>query len=266
MRYKHFGKSNVDVSALAVGCWPMGGFGYGEITDEGSIEAIHAAVANGVNMIDTAPDYGVGYSESIVGKAIKDLDRSKIFISTKGGAAKTTLRATRARLGYARDGRYENILYECEQSLRRLGTDYIDFYFVHWPDLDTPFSETMEAMNKLKEQGKIRFVGLSNFNQKQILECENVCKIDAIQPPYSMAVYRDLELMKWAVGRGVNTFSYGSLLSLLEGALFRQGHEGCRGSGRDRRGSGHARGSGRHQLADPEGLRLHRAGGYAHRR
>lgn len=211
MRYKHFRRANVDVSAVAIGTWPMGSFGYGEITDKDCVEAIHAMVDKGVNILDTAPDYGVGYSESIVGKALEGLDRSKILISTKGGAAKTTLRAVRTDAFYARDGRYENILYECEQSLRRLGTDYIDFYFVHWPDFDTPFSETMEAMNTLKKQGKIRFVGLSNFQKDQILACENVCTIDAIQPPFSMVVQRDRELMKWAISRGINTFSYGSL-------------------------------------------------------
>ena len=211
MRYKQFRRAGVEVSAVTTGTWPLGCFGYGEANEKDGIEAIHAMVANGVNCLDTAPDYGPMTSEIIVGKALKGLDRSKILVSTKGGAAKTTLRATRTDAFYARDGRYENILYECEQSLRRLGTDYIDFYFVHWPDFDTPFSETMEAMNTLKKQGKIRFVGLSNFQKDQILACENVCKIDAIQPPFSMVVQRDKELMKWAVERGVATFSYGSL-------------------------------------------------------
>lgn len=211
MRYKHLDGANVDVSALAIGTWPMGNAGYGDITDADSIAAIHAMVDNGVNILDTAPDYGAGYSETVVGKALKELDRSKIFVATKGGAAKTTLRATRTNAFYARDGRYENILYECEQSLRRLGTDYIDFYFVHWPDPTTPFSETMEAMNKLKEQGKIRWVGLSNFQKDQIIECGNTCTINAIQPPYSMVVRRDEELMKWAVENRISTFSYGSI-------------------------------------------------------
>ncbi|MBQ2085103.1 MAG: aldo/keto reductase, partial [Oscillospiraceae bacterium] len=171
MRYKHFNSANADISAMCIGTWPMGNT-YGEITVEDSIDAIHAMVDNGVNILDTAPDYGAGYSETVVGKALKELDRSKIFVATKVGAARTTLKAVRTEAFYARDGRYENVLYECEQSLRRLGTDYIDFYFVHWPDLDTPFSETMEAMKTLKKQGKIRFVGLSNFQKNQIIECQ----------------------------------------------------------------------------------------------
>ena len=133
-----------------------------------------------------------------------------------------TLKAVRSGSRYCRDGRYEDILYECEQSLRRLGTDYIDFYFVHWPDLDTPFSETMEAMNTLKRQGKIRFVGLSNFNREQILECEKVCRIEAIQPPYSMVVRGEEELMKWCEGRGISTFTYGSLGAGILTGTFRK--------------------------------------------
>lgn len=222
MRYKHLDSANIDVSALAIGTWPMGNGGYGDVNDKDSIAAIHTMFDNGVNILDTAPDYGNGYSEIVVGKALKELDRSKIYVATKGGAAFSTLRAVRTNARYARDGRYENIVYECEQSLRRLGTDYIDFYFVHWPDPTTPFSETMEAMNKLKEQGKIRWVGLSNFQKDQIIDCSNTCTIDAIQPPYSMIVRRDEELMKWAVERRISTFSYGSIGAGILTGMFRQ--------------------------------------------
>ena len=209
MRYKHFRNANVDVSAMAVGTWPIGDCGYGTVTEKDSIEAIHAMFDNGVNMLDTAPDYGVGHSETVVGKAIKGYDRSKIFLATKCCASALTLKSARTGRGYCRDGRYEDVLYECEQSLRRLGTDYIDFYFVHWPD--TPFSETMEAMKTLKQQGKIRFVGLSNFNKQQVLECEKVVKVDVLQPPFSMVVRSSEDLMKWAVQRGIDTCTYGSL-------------------------------------------------------
>ena len=222
MRYKHFRNANVDVSALAVGTWAIGGSGYGEVNEKDSIAAIRAMFDGGVNLVDTTPDYGRGYSETIVGKALKGYDRSKIFVSTKCAASALTLKAVRSGSRYCRDGRYEDILYECEQSLRRLGTDYIDFYFVHWPDLDTPFSETMEAMNTLKRQGKIRFVGLSNFNREQILECEKVCRIEAIQPPYSMVVRGEEELMKWCEGRGISTFTYGSLGAGILTGTFRK--------------------------------------------
>ena len=220
MRYKHFRKANADISALSVGTWAIGGAGYGEVNEKDSIDAIHAMFDGGVNLIDTAPDYGNGHSEIVVGKALKDIDRSKVFVSTKCCASALTLKAVRTGAPYARDGRYEDVLYECEQSLRRLGTDYIDFYFVHWPDRIAPFSETMEAMNLLKKQGKIRFVGLSNFDQKQITECMNVCNIDVIQPPYSMVVRREEELMKWCRSNFIDTLTYGSLgAGILTGAF-----------------------------------------------
>jgi len=221
MRYKRFGKAfGAEISALSVGTWAIGAAGYGEVNEKDSIDAIHAMVDGGVNLIDTAPDYGTGHSEIVVGKALQGLQRDKIFVSTKAAASGCTLKAVRTGARYARDGRYENVLYECEQSLRRLGTDYIDFYFVHWPDLNTPFSETMEAMNTLKRQGKIRFVGLSNFNKAQILECDTVCSIDVIQPPYSMVVRGEEELMKWARQNRIDTLTYGSLgAGILTGAF-----------------------------------------------
>ena len=220
MRYKHFGRAHADISALSVGTWAIGGAGYGEVNEKDSIDAIHAMFDGGVNLIDTAPDYGTGNSELVVGKALKGIDRSKIYISTKVCASGCTLKAIRTGAPYARDGRYEDVLYECEQSLRRLGTDYIDFYFVHWPDRNTPFSETMEAMNTLKRQGKIRYVGLSNFNKEQILECEKVCSIDVIQPAYSMVVRGEEELMKWAKSNWIDTLTYGSLgAGILTGAF-----------------------------------------------
>lgn len=211
MRYKHFQAGNLDISAMCIGTWPMANAGYGPVDDNESIDAIHALIDNGVNVIDTAPDYGNGYSELVVGKALKELPRDKVIVATKVGAAFSTMRAVRTGARYARDGRYENVLYECEQSLRRLGTDYIDFYFVHWPDPNTPFSETMEAMKTLQKQGKIRYVGLSNFQKNQIIECSNTCRIDAIQPPFSMAMQRDKELLEWAAENRIHTFTYGSI-------------------------------------------------------
>ena len=107
-----------------------------------------------------------------------------------------------------RDSSYANVLfYECECSLRRLQTDYIDFYFVHWPDYEIPLEETMTALNKLKADGKIRHIGVSNFNKDQILESEQYAQIDVIQPPYSMVSRRDEDLMKWCVGRGIDTLA-----------------------------------------------------------
>ena len=169
MRYKHLDSAGVDLSVLGVGTWALGNFGYGTVTEKDSINAIHAMFEHGVNLIDTAPVYGEGCSEEVVGKALKGCDRTRLLISSKFGIGNTTAKQMRyPSKEPLRDGSYPNVLFECEQSLRRLGTDYIDFYFVHWPDYDTPLAETMEALNTLKAQGKIRFIGLSNFDREQI--------------------------------------------------------------------------------------------------
>ena len=221
MRYKHFKNADVDASVLAVGTWAIGGQGYGDVNEKDSVAAIQAMFDGGVNLIDTAPAYGAGYSETVCAKALKGYDRSKILVSTKCAIATTTAKYKRhPQPDMVRDGSYANILYECEQSLRRLETDYIDFLFVHWPDYDTPFAETMEAMNQLKKEGKVRFVGLSNFNEEQITECQKYGVIDAVQPPYSMVNERDKGLMEWCRDRGIGSFTYGSLGSgILTGAI-----------------------------------------------
>lgn len=210
MRYKHLQKANVDISALSVGTWGIGGSAFGEVDEDNSIQAVKLEVEHGVNLIDTAPVYGNGNAERIVGKAIRELNRSELFISTKFGIGSTTLAFKKCGKP-SRDTSYDNVLFECEQSLRRLETDYIDFYFVHWPDPDVPIEETMDALNELKKEGKIRFAGVSNFSKEQIIESQKTCEIDVIQPPYSMVTRRDEELMKWCVEQGIGTFTYGTL-------------------------------------------------------
>ena len=221
MRYKQMKSTGLTVSALAVGTWALGDFGYGDVTERDSVAAIAEMIGQGVNLIDTAPVYGEGRSEEVVGRAIRGCDRTKLLISSKFGIGSTTAKQMRRPTDDAlRDGSYANVLFECEQSLRRLGTDYIDFYFVHWPDYDTPLAETMEALNTLKRQGKIRFIGLSNFSREQILECRRTAEIDVIQPPYSMVVRRDEPLMKWAAEQGIDSLTYGSLgAGILTGAF-----------------------------------------------
>ena len=216
MRYKHFENAGVDVSALAVGTWAIGGARYGEVNDADSIDAIHAMIDGGVNLIDTAPAYNCGYSEQLVGKALKDGYREKVLISTKFGIGDGMDKAG----VIPRDSSRKACFAECEDSLRRLDTDYIDFYFVHWPDLNTPFAETMDAMLELKKQGKIRFIGVSNFDRPMIEECLKTTRIDAIQPPYSMVNESAKELMQWCAGHGITSFTYGSLGSgILTGAI-----------------------------------------------
>lgn len=212
MRYKKFKNADVEVSSLAAGTWAIGGDGYGEVNEKDSIEAIRTMIDNGVNLIDTASSYGAGHSEEVVGKAIRDGYRNKVMISTKF--------AIPFEKNYENDGSYENCIRECEGSLKRLGVDYIDFYFMHWPDPKTPIEVTMKALNDLKQQGKIRFIGVSNFEKPLLEEAMKYVKIDAIQPPYSMVNQSAKPLMQWCEAQGIDTFTYGSLgAGILTGAI-----------------------------------------------
>ena len=134
MRYKKFGQTDMNVSAMAVGTWAIGGSGWGDdVNDKDSIEAIRAMLDNGVNFIDTAPVYGCGHAEKVVGEAIKGYDRSKLFISTKFGLTWPKGPGTEI----VKNASYANCMREIDESLRLLGTDYVDIYIVHWPDIHT---------------------------------------------------------------------------------------------------------------------------------
>ena len=233
MRYKHFQNANVDVSELAIGTWGIGeleNFGYvknedGKVTTRGivnaradAIEAIQAGLQGGVNLIDTAPVYGWGASERIVGEAIQDFDRSKILISTKFSLVPDM--SVPERRGASGGGSYKNIMREVGASLRLLRTDYIDFYYLHYPDPFTDVAETMSALNVLKKRGIIRYIGLSNHSKEQIQAAMEWAQIDVIQPPYSMVSREQEELMKWAHSQGIDSMTYGSLGSgLLTGTV-----------------------------------------------
>ncbi len=216
MRFKHFKNAGVDVSSLAIGTWAIGGARYGEVNEKDSIDAIRAMIDSGVNLVDTAPAYNCGISEEIVGRALKDGYRDKVFISTKFGIGDGMDKAG----VIPRDASRKACFAECEDSLRRLGVDHIDFYFIHWPDANTPLAETMDAMLELKKQGKIRFIGVSNFDKAMIEECLETTMIDAVQPPYSMVNQSEKELIEWCYEKGIASFSYASLGSgILTGAI-----------------------------------------------
>lgn len=211
MRYKKLERAGVEISSLAVGSWAIGGQGWGEVNTKDSVQAVQTMFELGVNIIDTAPAYGSGHSEEIVGQALKGY-RERVMVSTKFGLDPAR--------DWAENGTYDFVLQECEDSMRRLGIDYIDFYFMHWPDPGTPVEETMRALDTLKKEGKIRFVGVSNFSKEQIIEAERYGKIDVIQPPYSMVNRSAEELMKWAKTQRMGAFTYGSLgAGILTGAI-----------------------------------------------
>ncbi|QOV18667.1 aldo/keto reductase [Blautia liquoris] len=206
MRYKHFERADVDVSALAIGTWALGGDSFGGFDLDKALRAIYVLLDKGVNLIDTAPCYGNGTSEKIVGKIIKEIDRSKIMISTKCGLIPDI-----NTCDYIRNASYKNLMREIESSLMNLNTDYIDFYFVHWPDVSTPIAETMSALMSLKERGFIRHIGVSNFSKEQIEEAEKFGQIDVQQPPFSMVEKSSLDLMLWGREKGIDTLTYGSM-------------------------------------------------------
>lgn len=211
MRYKRLERAGVEISSLAAGTWAAGGEGWGKSSTDSSIQAIRRMFDLGVNIIDTAPAYGAGKSEEIVGKALKGY-REKVMVSTKFGLD--------SEREWAENGSYDFVIRECENSLRRMEIDTIDFYFMHWPDVNTPLEETMDALNTLKKEGKIRFIGVSNFNREQIEEADKYGRIDVIQPPYSMVDRREENLMKWAKEKGIDSFTYGSLgAGILTGAV-----------------------------------------------
>lgn len=201
MEYRQLGQSGVKVSAISFGAWAIGGWQWGGADRKEAVEAIRASVGAGVTSIDTAPAYGQGLSEEIVGEAIKDISRDKVQIMTKFGLRWDTEKGEFFFSSKDNNGnpiqmhKYagkEDIIKECEESLRRLGTDYIDLYQIHWHDVTTPISETMETLLRLQEQGKIRAAGVCNYTAIQMEEAEATISLASNQVPYSM-LYRDIE-------------------------------------------------------------------------
>ncbi len=193
--------SDVKITPITFGAWAIGGWFWGGAEEKESVKAIEAAITNGMTTIDTAPVYGFGQSEEFVGKAIKG-KRSKVEILTKFGLVwnkksghlhyEKTFDNQGNEISLYRLGRKKNVIQECEDCLRRLGTDYIDLFQQHWPDDSTPVGETMEALDILKTQGKIRAGGVSNYTRVQMNEAEQYFKLSSNQVPYSM-VNRGIE-------------------------------------------------------------------------
>lgn len=156
MIYKKLGASEMEVSIIGFGCWPIGGEWTGSC-DENSIELINEGIQSGINFFDVAPVYGFGHAEEILGEAVKG-KRSKIYIASKCGLRWDGQKRIK------RDLSRKSILEEIDDSLRRLKTDYIDLYQIHWPDPNTPLEETIDTLNMLKKEGKIRNIGVSNFS------------------------------------------------------------------------------------------------------
>ena len=221
---REIGRSGVKASAVGLGTWAIGGWMWGGTDERESIAAIQASLDAGVTLIDTAPAYGLGRSEEIVGKALAGR-RDKAIIATKCGLVWHT---DKGRHFFDQDGkpvhRYlgrDAIRHEVEQSLKRLGTDYIDLYITHWQDPTTPIEETMAALEELRQAGKIRAIGASNVGRGELEQYIAIGGLDAIQERFSM-IDREIEadLLPLTRRNGVATLSYSSLaLGLLSGGI-----------------------------------------------
>lgn len=201
MEYRKIANSDLELSTVTFGAWAAGGWMWGGTEQNDAVNAIKAAYDLGVTSIDTAPIYGQGTSEEIVGEAIKDIPRDKVQILTKYGMRWDLEKGDFAFKSKDNNGndiniyKYagkESILKECEDSLRRLGTDYIDLYQIHWPDPTTPIQESMEAVEQLIKDGKVKYAGVCNYDAAQLEEAMNYVNVISDQVPYSM-VKRDIE-------------------------------------------------------------------------
>lgn len=202
-------------SRIALGTWAIGGWMWGGSDEKESIRTIHVALDKGINLIDTAPIYGYGRSEEIVGEAVRQYGRrDSILLATKVGIDWTSGRIER-------NSTRQRILKEFEDSLRRLQTDYIDVYQVHWPDPEVPIEETASTLRELYEQGKIRAIGVSNFSPEQVRQFETAAPLHTIQPPYNL-FEREIErdVLPYALHQNITTLTYGALCrGLLSGTM-----------------------------------------------
>ncbi len=194
MESRQLGSSSVYVSPVIFGAWAIGGWMWGGNEEKDSLDAIRTALDSGITTIDTAAIYGMGYSEELVGKAIKGR-RDKVVIATKCGMRWDSevgsdpwpQKDTGGKdVIIRKNGKADSISFECEQSLKRLGVDVIDLYQIHWPDVSTPPEETIGAMEKLRRQGKVRAIGTSNYDVEWLKRGVTAGPIASNQPPYSI--------------------------------------------------------------------------------
>ena len=204
MEYRRLGKSELNVSAIGLGTWAIGGKFWGHTDEADAIAAIQKAIDSGVNLIDTAPIYGEGHSEEMVGKAVKGR-RHQVVIATKCG-----VRFRGADL--VNDLTPKSIRKELEVSLKLLDTDVIDLYQCHWPDPTTPIEDTMAEMTKMKTEGKIRAIGVSNFDASLLKKAQKVAQIASNQVGYSM-LNREIEneLIPFCLEQAIGILAYGPM-------------------------------------------------------
>jgi len=210
MEYRKLGDSGLVVSAIGFGAWGIGGAPFWKTEgDKASVKAVLKAVDAGITFFDTAPVYGFGHSEELLGRVLKPI-RDRVVLATKCG-----LRWEKKALGaISKNASRASILDEVEASLKRLATDRIDLYQVHWPDKNTPQQETMEALLELQRAGKIRHIGVSNYSLDELREISRYGKVIALQPEYNL-LKRDIEaeVAPWCAANGVGIVAYSPLAS-----------------------------------------------------
>lgn len=221
MEKRRLGNSDLDITVLGIGAWAMGGgnwkFGWGPQDDAESIAAIHTALEGGVNWIDTAAVYGLGHAEVVVGKAVKDL-AEKPLLFTKCARVWNEAREIGKRL------KRDSVISECEASLRRMQVDVIDLYQIHWPEPDEDIEEGWEACAQLQKDGKVRWIGVSNFSVSQLDRVWKIAPVTSLQPPYNLLV-RGIEQnqLPWCEAHGVGVLAYSPMRSgLLTGKMTRE--------------------------------------------
>ena len=194
LQYKNLGQTDIKVSVLALGCWPFaGGMEWGDQSDDDSISAVREALDSGINLFDTAEGYGSGHSEQVLGRGL-------------AGRRHEAVVATKVSPDHLSAGK---VVEACERSLKNLGTDYVDLYQVHWPNWDVPLEETMGALERLKSDGKVRAIGVSNFGVRDLSDVLAVGEIVTDQMPYSL-LWRAIEseIQPLCVARGVGIICY----------------------------------------------------------
>lgn len=242
MEYRKLAHTDLTLSVVTFGSWAAGGWMWGKTDHQAAVNAIKAAYDFGVTSIDTAPIYGQGESECIVGEAIRDIPRDRVQILTKYGMRWDLAKGDFAFKSQDNQGnpidiyKYagkESIIRECEASLRRLGTDYIDLYQIHWPDGTTPLSETFEAVERLIEQGKVRYAGVCNYDAALMEDAAKVINLVSDQIPYSM-VNRgmDRETIPYCIRNGKSVIVYSPLERGLLTGKMRPGYQFAEGDHR----------------------------------
>jgi len=215
MDFRPFGQTDLNVSAIGFGCWEIGGT-YGHIDEVQFQRAVHAAIEAGITCFDTAEAYGMGVSEEALARALGHR-RSDVVIATKFGVGYD-------EMPNRRDSSRSRVFVSIDKSLQRLRTDHIDIYLVHWPDPNTPLEETVAALDEVVRQGKIRYIGVSNFRPAQIEETMRLRRVDVVQYAWNMFDRRmQAEIFPYCAAQEIAVMAYGSLAYGMLSGAFRAG-------------------------------------------